>query len=102
MNSPESDSFNARRTDPRELYERMGLFGGPKRKFRLAFVCLCLGLIGGWATGKWASQQWLRDFGDALSALLLLLGLFLVRWSSGEDNELRKPIAKDRPQLWRW
>ena len=100
MNSHESDSFNARRADPLELYERTGFFGGPKRKFRLALICLSLGAIGAWATGKWASQQWLRDFGGAISALLLLLGLFLAKWSSGENSELRKPIVKDRPTLW--
>lgn len=100
MNSPESDSFNARRADPRELYERTGLFGGPKRKFRLALICAFLAIIVGGATGKWAPQGWIRTFGSAVAAVLFLLALFLARWSSGEDLELRKPIVKERPKLW--
>src|SRR6185437_12023782 len=38
----EDDQFDARRADPRELYEKTGFFGGPKKKVRLSLICLCI------------------------------------------------------------
>jgi len=98
----EDEQFDARRTDPRELYEKMGFFGGPKRKSRLSLICICLAIFLGTATTKFALPSWLRTLTVAISGLLFLSWVILWRWSLWEDVELRKPITKDRSNLWRW
>jgi len=97
----EDDQFDARRTDPRELYEKHGFFGDPKRKFRLFVVCLLVGVGLAAASGRSGLPNWLMDALIAGGAFFVVLGLFLLRWSA-EYWTLNKSVAKDRPSLWRW
>jgi len=98
----EDEQFDASRADPRELYEKTGFFGGPKKKFRLALICLCVGVALAKASGRSDLSNWLRDALLTVCALSWLSFLFLARWCWFEYRALNRPVAKDRPKLWRW
>lgn len=86
----DDEQFDARRTDPRALYERTGFFGGPKRKFKLSAVCLVLALSFGAAVEKLNLSHPITEVTGAVSGLFLAASMFLAWWSSGEDWTLRR------------
>jgi hypothetical protein len=100
-NLRDDESFDARRADPRQLYEHTGFFGGPKRKFRLSMICLCIAILLGAASAKIAQPHWIHNLVAAISGLSFVAALFLGNWYQGEDYTLNRPDAKDSPTFWR-
>ena len=98
----EDEQFDASRADPRDLYEKTGFFGGPKRKFRLSLICLCVAVALTIVSNRSSLSNWLKDTAIAVGLLFWLSFLFLVQWSRFEGPSLNRPLAKDRPKLWRW
>lgn len=102
MSLHEDEQFEARTEDARELYEKTGFFGGPKRKFRLSLICLCLGVVLAIASGRSGLSNWLGDTLIAVGLLSWLSFLFLFNWSRFEGTALNRSVAKDRPSVWPW